>query len=65
MPRATVTAGFLVGGVLLVALVLLFGIFVLRQDRLLYFPTRLSSTGSSSTGSGLSKCEFYGVSLKV
>jgi hypothetical protein len=40
MARSGVTLGFLAAGVALLAVVLLVGVFVLRQDRLLYFPTR-------------------------
>jgi pimeloyl-ACP methyl ester carboxylesterase len=40
MPRSPVTLGFLAAGAVLLLAVLAFGIFVLRQDRLLYHPTR-------------------------
>jgi len=40
MPRPAVTLGFLAIGIVLLAAVLFFTVFVLRQDRLLYFPTR-------------------------
>jgi fermentation-respiration switch protein FrsA (DUF1100 family) len=40
MTRPLVTAGFLLAAAALLAVVLLFAVFVLRQDRLIYFPTR-------------------------
>jgi len=40
MPRPLLTAGFLVAGAVLLVFVLFVGLLVLRQDRLLFFPTR-------------------------
>ncbi|HTR02902.1 MAG TPA: alpha/beta fold hydrolase [Thermoanaerobaculia bacterium] len=40
MPRPMVTAGLVVAGILLAAFVLLVAFLVLRQERLLYFPSR-------------------------
>jgi len=40
MPRVLLTAGSLTAGIVLLAAVLFFAVFVLAQNRLLYFPTR-------------------------
>jgi fermentation-respiration switch protein FrsA (DUF1100 family) len=40
MPRPLLTAGFLAAGIVLLLAVLFVAVFVLAQDRLLYFPTR-------------------------
>ena len=50
MPRPVVTAGFLVAGAVLLVFVLFVGLLVLRQDRLLYFPTRRLAIAPSDLG---------------
>jgi hypothetical protein len=50
MLRPFVTAGLLAVGVLLLALVLMLAILVLRQDRLLYFPTHALAAGPAAFG---------------
>ncbi len=50
MTRPLVTAGFLAGGVVLLWAALFAFVFVLRQDRLLYFPTRKLATTPQAIG---------------
>ncbi len=50
MPRPLVTASFLSVGMLLLAFVLIVATIVLRQDRLLYFPTRALASGPLAFG---------------
>ena len=50
MARPLVTAGFLVVGALLVLFVLLVAMLVLRQDRLMFFPTRRLAASPESFG---------------
>ena len=50
MPRPFVTAGLLVVGVALVGFVLFVTVLVLRQDRLLFFPTRALASGPEAFG---------------
>lgn len=50
MQRPLVTAGLIVAGVLLLVFVLILTTLVLRQDRLLYFPTRALASGPAAFG---------------
>jgi len=50
MPRPFVTAGLLVVGIALVGLVLIAIVLVLKQDRLLFFPTRGLASGPEAFG---------------
>lgn len=50
MPRHLLTAGFLAAGFVLVAAVVLMAVFVLGQNRLLYFPTRAFAATPATLG---------------
>jgi pimeloyl-ACP methyl ester carboxylesterase len=50
MQRSFVTAGLLVVGVALVGYVLILAVLVLRQDRLLFFPSRVLASGPEAFG---------------
>jgi fermentation-respiration switch protein FrsA (DUF1100 family) len=50
MPRPLLTAGFLAAGIVLLAAVLLLAVFVLGQNRLLYFPTRRFAVTPAALG---------------
>ncbi|HKD17584.1 MAG TPA: alpha/beta hydrolase [Thermoanaerobaculia bacterium] len=50
MPRPLLTAGFLAIGIVLLAAVLFAAVFVLGQNRLLYFPTRRYATTPAALG---------------
>lgn len=50
MPRPLMTASFLSVGVLLLAFILILAILVLRQDRLLYFPTHALASNPPAFG---------------
>ena len=51
MPRLGMTLGFAAASALLLALVLVIGVLVLRQDRLLYFPTRSLGAAPAASAS--------------